>query len=516
MTSFEPELPPADVPPPEGVPAAPEAEPEPTPPARVIAGGHLHPGMLFLRLLDGLRGAVVPVAIALVTGQYWLIYASAIYFVFALAYALARYLTFQYVLTEEELITTEGILHRQERRIPVNRIQDLNFESTLIRRIFGLVVVSVETASAQGSEARLDSLSRARAEHLREALYHTRAARGLQADAAEEQPQEHLLFRSDGGELFLLGLTNNRIGVILAAMFGVYELALELGLAETVGVAITAWVASLPRMLAAVIVLSILFLALLGGWAVSIAASFLMFWGFQLTIRDDIFQRRYGLITTRAASLPRRKIQRVLLEQTFLRRITKLTVVRADSAGSGMDPREEVRGGRDVVVPLTDVRRSEALVPVLLPGFPRDPLSFTRVSPRVVTRIFLKGVVWTALALGVGLPMVGPVALLALVFLPVAWAIGVLSYHNLGYAEIAEHFGLRWGILGRYRAMLPLRKVQGVVFRASPIDRLLKLGQLTVYVAGGSPTTLRYLPRSEARELQARLARQAAASRFVW
>jgi putative membrane protein len=93
---------------------------------------------------------------------------------------------------------------------------------------------------------------------------------------------------------------------------------------------------------------------------------------------------------------------------------------------------------------------------------------------------------------------------------------GVLAYHNLGYAEQGDHLGLRWGITGLYRALIPVRKVQAVVLRATPLDRSLGLAALTVYVAGGSPTTLRDLPRGEARQLQARLARRAAASRFVW
>jgi len=505
MTSSEPES-----------PRPVEAQPE-EPAPRLIASGHLHPGMLFLRFLDGIRQSVLPVAIGLVSGQLWLLVLAGVYFVLSLVYALARYLTFEYRLTEEELVTTEGILHRQERRIPVNRIQDLSFESTLVRRIFGLVVVSVETASSQGSEATLDSLSRRHAEHLRESLYQTRALRGLgDPEASAAAPAETVLLRTDPAELFLLGLTNNRIGVIIAALFGGYELVAELGLEQHVGGFLSGWLSGVSNMLAVVLVLLLLFVALLGGWVVSVAASFLMFWRFTLSVRSDIFQRRYGLITKRAASLPRRKVQRVLVEQTWMRRLFGLAVLRADSAGSGMDPMEEARGGRDVVVPIAERSRAEALVPWLLPGLSSLQLAWNRVSPRVVLRIFLKGVLAAIVLSAVSAATLGWGALVALVLLPISWAVGVLSYHNLGYAEEGDHLGLRWGIIGRYRALVPLRKVQGVVVRASPLDRCLRLSALTVYVAGGSPTTLRHLPRDEARMLQDRLTRHAAGSRFVW
>ena len=162
-------------------------------------------------------------------------------------------------------------------------------------------------------------------------------------------------------------------------------------------------------------------------------------------------------------------------------------------------PRQQLRGG--VSLP------SELDLPVL---------AWHRVSPRVVMRIFLQGVILAVLALGIGFPIVGWFSLLALLILPIAWAFGALSYHNLGYADGGDYFGLRWGILGRYRSVLPLRKVQGVVFRASPVDRMLGLASLTVYVAGGSPTSLRHLTRDDALALQDRLARVAAQSRFVW
>jgi putative membrane protein len=488
---------------------------EPPTQPQVLAAGHLHPGMLFLRFVDGLRQAVLPVLIGLLTGTLWITIAAGVFFVLSMVWAVARYLTFQYRLTAQELVTTEGILHRQERRIPVSRVQDLSFESTLVRRIFGLVVVSVETASAQGAEAKLDSLSRRDAERLREALYRSR---GQATPAAA--PAERLVYRASGGELALRGLTTNRVGVIVLAALGLLEVADELGMHERLTNLLSG---SIERLLAlhwsllALFLTAVLFVALLGGWVISVAASFVMFHDFKLTEREGVLQRRYGLITTRAATLPRRKVQRVLLESTFLRRLLRLVVVRADSAGSGMDPREEQRGGRDVIAPLTRLETGRLLVPWLLRGCDPRAVVWQPVSPRVIVRVFLKGAV-LATALGVAAFWSWPwlFSIAGLLVLPIAYAIGLLSYHNLAHAQTGDHLALRWGILGRYRAYLPLDKVQGVAVRRTPLDRLLRLARVTVYVAGGNPTTISNLPREAALELQDALARQAAATRFVW
>ncbi len=490
---------------------------EQKPAAQVLVSGHLNPGMLFLRMLDGMRQAVVPAILSVATQQLWLGGVAVLVFVLSMVYALVRYLTFQYALTEEELITTEGILHRQERRIPINRIQDLNFESTLIRRFVGLVVVSVETASGQGAEAQLDSLSRYKAEVLREALYQVRSRLGH--TTRPDQVEETLLHRAAATELTLLGLTNNRLGAILLGIVGLYELANELGIGEEVvgvGGGVVERLVDLQPSLLAVFGIALMFLFLLAGWILSIGASFVMFHGFTLSMREDVLQRRFGLITTRAQTLPRRKVQRVLIEQTLFRRLFGVGIVRADSAGSGMDEKEEARGGRDIIAPLCRLQVAEALVPWLLPGFDPAVVPWQRVSPRVIWRIFFKGLL-LALVLGALLaPGIGIWALVVLAILPVSFAVGGLSYYNLAYAQSDGHFAFRWGILGRYRAFVPLQKVQGVVLRAGPVERALGLASLTVYVAGGSPTVQANLPRDEAEHLAVVLGRYAAGSRFVW
>jgi len=482
--------------------------------------------MLFLRFLDGLRGLIVPVLLALVA-QYWVLAAlGGAWFLMTMGYALARYLTFQYVLTTDELVTREGILHRQERRIPVNRIQDLSFESTLVRRFFGLVVVSVETASGTGAEATLDSLGKVRAEQLREALYqvrHRRAASGQLGDeagieAVAPQP-EFLLFRVTSGELALRGLTDVRIGAVLMGLVALWEFSGQFGLSDQVGGIVEsalAWLGQFSWPMATAMVAGVLFVVLLVTMGFSVLGMIMVFHNFHLTLRDDVLQRRYGLFTTRAATLPVRKVQRVLVEQNVLRRMLHVAVVRADSAGSGMNEREEVKSGRDLVVPLAAKARADALLPVLLPGLDLATVPWRRVSPLLVLRVTLKGLILALLAMVFLWPAVGAWALLSAVFVPVGWVVGRLEWANIAYGLEAEHAALQWGILGRYRAMVPFRKIQAVTLRAGPIERLLGLAQVTVYVAGGSPTVLGDLAVEDARALREQLVRAAARHRFVW
>ena len=513
----------------DGFPSAPEVGPE------VLASGHLHPGMLFLRFLDGLRGVLLPIGLGLITQTWWLAALGGAWFVLTMAYALARYVTFQYVLTTEELVTREGILHRQERRIPVNRIQDLSFESTLIRRFFGLVVVSVETASGTGAEASLDSLGRVRAEQLREALYHVRRSRGVShtavgegagvdsaglagADWVAPEP-EFVLLRVSSGELAIRGLTDVRIGAVLMGVYALWEYSGSFGLGSQFSGLVERgadWLGEFSWPLATAILGGALFVVLLVTMGFSVLGMIMVFHNFALTLRGGVLQRRYGLFTTRASTLPIRKVQRVLLEQNVLRRMLRVAVVRADSAGSGMSESEEAKSGRDLVVPLAALPRAEALLPVLLPEVGQSAPQWCRVSPLLVWRVTLKGVVLAAILMAFLWPGVGSWALFALALIPAGWVVGRLEWHNLAYSVEAGHAALRWGIIGRYRAFVPYRKVQAVTLRAGPLERVLGLAHLTVYVAGGSPTVLTDLAVEDARALREDLVQFAARSPFRW
>lgn len=518
--------------------AAPPGPPAGGPPApgagqiQVLAQGHLHPGILFLRLAMALRSTIIPFLIAFFvvegTASYAMAGIAIFLLVMSMAYSLIRFVTFRYWLTTEELITTEGIFNRQERRIPVNRIQDLSFEQTLVRRFFGLVVVTVETASGEGAEARLDSLGLRPAAQLREAMQYIRSqlpalsAAGAAVPGRVAQagvPDEQVLFRVRALDLTLRGLTDNRAGAMIIGLFVLAEQADQFGAFSFLEDAFDQGLESLENlemtMMVVVVTMGLLMVVVLG-WVVSIAASFLLFHGFTLVQRGEVFQRRYGLLTTRVRSLPKKKIQRVLMEQNLLRRLFRLVVVRADSAGSGANQKEELKGGLDVVAPLTRLATGRMLVPYLLPGMYAQNLQWMRVSGKVITRLFAEGMVLALIAVGIGLPTVGQLSLLA-ILLPIFMLFtGVLVYHNLGYAHVQGHFAMRWGLLGRYRAFIPLHKVQAVALRAGPWDRLFGLARLVVYVAGAAPTTLQHLTRADAVRLQRALATTAAHSRFVW
>tara|TARA_R110002072_G_scaffold46591_10_gene129086 strand:+ start:69711 stop:71366 length:1656 start_codon:yes stop_codon:yes gene_type:complete len=510
----------------------------------VLAQGHLHPAILLLRLIDALRQVAFPVILGIVTNPWFLVAALAL-FVLQLTNSVIRYLTLEYTLTPEELRIREGLLHRQERRIPLDRIQDLGFESTLLRRALGLSVVMVETASGRGVEAKLDALSRADAEHLREVLLAARPAgsttatiggqasnltatgdatadsddeRNANGDSSAPAPHagpevEWLVHRTTTRELLVRGATDMRLSAFAVSGYAAYELANQLGfVTQLAGIAnsFRSWLGSLSPVLVMAVLASILFLVMAFGIVTSTVGNLVQFHRFEMVLRGNVLQRRFGLLTTRQKTLPRARIQRVTIEQTWLRRLCGFAVVKADSAGGSRTDGQDISAGWDVVVPMTKATTAHALLPALLPGIEATHFEWHQGSRKLVVRSTLQGALLAGVAIAGLWWRVEANSLFALLLIPLWAVMGLLVWRNLGWARGQDFFALQHGIIGKNFACVPTAKVQAVVVRQGIVGQLLGLADLTVYVAGGSPTRIPDLTLRDARQLCIELSERAA------
>jgi len=495
--------------------------------AHVLAKGHLHPSILLLRLIDALRQVAFPVLLVFFDPMFLVIALGL--FLLQMTYAVVRYLTLEYTLTHEELRIRVGLLHRQERRIPLDRIQDLGFESTILRRALGLVVILVETASGRGVEAKLDALSRADAEHLREVLLTARPRSSNPAAAAtasgdddapaptperRDEPEiEWVVHRSSTRELLVRGATDMRLSAFAVTGYAAYELANQLGfVTQIAGIAATFrdWLGSLPPVVVFAVLAGILFVVMALGIITSTLGNLVQFHDFQIALRGDVLQRRYGLLTTRQKTLPRARVQRVTIEQSWLRRLLGFAVVKADSAGGSRTDGQDTTAGWDVVVPLTRATTAQALLPALLPGIEHTRFVWHRGSSKLVIRTTVQGCLLAGIAIAATWWRLESTALVALLIIPIWTALGVLVWRNLGWASGEEFFALQHGIIGKNFACVPTKKVQAVVVRQGIVGQLLGLADLTVYVAGGSPTCIPDLTIRDARKLCGDLSRRAA------
>jgi putative membrane protein len=526
----EPEFPP-------GLPERLPESPSSTVPASAVPAsaledifrGHLHPLTIVFAFLRAARGLIPLATVALVGGRGYgwivIVFAS----LSTIATSLIRYFSFSYRIEKGELIIESGLVERRHRSIPLERVQEIRIEQGIVHRLFDVVDATIETGGGDGVEAKLSVLSRAEADRLRGAV-RAGALRSAPVDRpGAAEPEDRVLRRLSWKDLALAGITTNHLLSALALAGAAWNFADDL-LPDTIYKTAANYLArNADRVW--VYGTKYAFLAALGGLLAifvigsffSVIGSIVLFYGFTISSRGDDLRRRYGLLTRRASSLPRRRIQVLEIEEKFFRRLFGLATLRADTAGAKRD-NEDDNKGRDVLLPIIRTRDVASLLPDLLPDFHEEQTEWRKVSPLAIRRGIVPWIVLCLLAsLGLfffrhKLHAIWPLQLLPFVCLPFIWWMNVASYRRLGYALSGRYFQTRRGWLGRSTHIVPLSKVQAVRLQQSPLDRRLGLASLRVDTAGQAYTEggprIENLPIEEARSLSRTLAQMAARMKY--
>lgn len=493
--------------------------------------GRLHPLTLVIGLTKYGR-ALVPGLAFVMFGNRWAGLPILIITLIGLATTLIKYFSFRYRIENGELITQEGLLEKRQRNIPLERIQEISIEQGLLHRLLGVVDAKVETGGGSGAEASLSVLSRADAEKLRQMVFSHSARKGLVGHpaSAEESavpiPESVLIRRLSIRDLVISGLTSNHLLSAMVLAGAVWNFADDL-LPNSIYEKTGKLIVGEARHLAAQGVASAIGVFLLGllgiaiiGIVFSVIGSVLLFYGFTFSRRGDDLQRRYGLLTKRSSSLPRRRIQVLEIEEKALRRLFGWATLRADTSGRQREDKDDNQG-RDVLLPIVAARDVDELLPSVFPDFAEDNSEWRRASDKTVRRETTEAaVLCLVLTIALFVWRGSWVAILPLVLVPLFYFAQALSYRHLGYALGEAYFRTRRGWLGRSTHIVPINKIQAVEVHQTPFDRWWGVATLAVDTAGqaftGGGPQISNLPLSEARELAATLSQRAAVTNYKW
>lgn len=125
------------------------------------------PGLVHGTVRDGLRIATL---VALLVGLAW----------WARRYAI--WAATNFVLTTDRLVFRSGVLAKHGREIPLERINDISYQQTVLERLLGLGDLMIESAGARGQEQFTDIAHPARVQN--EIYRQVEAARAREADRA--------------------------------------------------------------------------------------------------------------------------------------------------------------------------------------------------------------------------------------------------------------------------------------------------------------------------------------------
>ena len=487
----------------------------------------LHPLTLLFTGISIARGFVLPALVGGVSAARgdlgsaftWVLLLAGIP---ALLAAVAKYASFRYRTSGDELVIDSGVLSKHHRVIPLSRVQNIDIRQTALQRLLGVAELRVETASGGASaEAELSVLGRATAETLRNELLRIRhsalaaSAAGPPLTAAElpsaELPSAETLARLSPAQLALAGATANEAGLIVAALAGASQIFDDLPVWDWAP--IERLVTRIPHDTAMGTALSILFVLaalFVVGWVLSVVGSVVGYFDFTLDRAGEELRKRYGLLSRREGSIPLARVQALRIEESLLRRPLGLAAIKIETAGSS--PGQRQRGGAEAFIPIATVRDLSRLVAGVFADADYSALDFRPVHPRSRRRALTRyAILLLALAILLALAPWSPrIALLPLLLLPFAWLLARWQYRHRGYALAAGYVVARNGVLNRVTWIVPERKLQTVHLTETPFQRRHGLASVIIdTAAGGRAAVVRDLGLADAERLVGRLAPRA-------
>ena len=498
----------------------------------------LHPSSLIFSIGSAARRLLLPgflLLFAASRGSSNLELWAMIFFGPALAGAVIRYLTYRYRLGDEELVIREGVVTRNERHIPYNRIQNIDLVQNPLHRLLQVAEVRLETAGGEKPEAVIRVLALADVEQMRAHVFAERAVAvtgtepspldGSPAALAPTAAPVRQVYRMSAREVALFGIISNQGMVVVAALFGLLwqldvmdrwanSLSKETleGLPEFQPL-LHPWAAALLGLAGL-----ILFIVLLRVF--SVAWAFLKFHGFTLTRQGEDLRAEYGLLTRLSKTVPRQRIQVVSARQGLLHRWFKRVAVQVETAGAAGGA-DGAPAKRTWLAPLIRRRELGRLFAEALPGLELDDVQWEPLAPRAFRRLLRRGLILTLIPVAGALVAFGWAGLLlATILFPGAWLNARLYVRHTGYALTSDTVLFRSGWWVRRISAARFSRIQALALSETPFDRRNDMATLWLDTAGAGPAGSRiavaFLELSTAQRLHERLSLEAGRSVFRW
>ena len=389
---------------------------------RSVGWQRLHP----LSFLVRLGRAVVPLVAVVVIPQYGdertnLVIHLVTVGVVALA-GVVSWLVTRWRVEDGTLRVESGLLKRESQRLPLSRVQAIDIIRPGLARVLGLAEVRLRTAGQEGDAGRLAYLRVDEAERVRARLL--ALAHGIHPD--EPPPPEVPLYAQRTGRL-AAAVALSRPAAVLALF--------------AVGVAVTAAIS--PQVA----------VGLVTTWIAYVLAVATVVWrrfngGYGLRVGEaaDGLRLRGGALETTAETIPRGRVQALVLTEPLALRPWRLVRLSVDVAGHATNREERQSDTRQLrtVVPAGEPADAERLLDRLLPDRPEGLL-----PPPERAR-------WKS----------------------------PLRYHWLGVAWNARTVAISGGRVTHRTVWVPLAKVQSLRLVQGPVQRRLGLATLHVDAAG--------------------------------
>jgi putative membrane protein len=399
---------------------------------------------------------------------------------FILVNSVVEFYYFRFYMEEEELIIKKGFLRKKKIAIPLQKIQAVHIEQSILHQLMDVVKVKIDTAGSEKTEAVIDAIPARKAEQLKTFLLHEKQV--LSGDEPMKAAAPDIPIISLGAtDILKLGLSANHIQaffIVLAFIVSLFQNLRDVfgdTLIRTVEESSAAHIllSSIP-----LLVLLVLFVSVV----VSMVRILLKYYDFTLSETSQAFKLKSGLINTRQFLVPFTRIQFISWEANWIRRKIRLYNVELHQvSGNKLQEKQQVK------VPVTRMgfiamlfERYHALIENtaqsvhhIHPVYALRKMLMAGVLPMIIIFPASQSGGWNAWML------------LLLLYIPYRFINSWIYQKNFRLFISHDAFQVNSGIWGREVKVVKWYKIQQVKMQQSIFQRRKNLATIKLYTAGG-------------------------------
>jgi len=363
-------------------------------------------------------------------------------------YRILYYRTSGYAFTEREIRCHRGVLFRKRSVIDYKKVHAINKKQSLLHRLFGIAVLTVDSGSANTShQAEITIIEKNTVVDALLSELNALKESGVRCDAGETNKEEVLLsdkdslYRFTSGKKMLYTLINLASTACFTALFAGLAIAVIgvcKGVLQLEGLGTWGQYFLYAILITAGAILLFSIFSFIG----SIVHSFVGYYDFTVTKRDNNIQISYGLLEKHTNTFSYDRIKAVKISQGLVQRILGFASIKLEVIGYTVSSGDsDNNAGLGILIPFCKYDEIDEILGKVLP----DYIPTEKKTKSVSIFPFMS---WFLLIFGitVGIILTGTVAVMKLLDAP-ATALYTVTFVTLGLTAIVILIKLASAIL---------------------------------------------------------------------
>lgn len=398
-------------------------------------------------------------------------------FVALLAWGVISWFRFEFRVDDGELKIEQGVIVRKKLYLSSDRIQVIDITAGVVQRLFGLVAVEVKTAGSTSKEAKINAITREKAEQLKELLRKEPSADEAEDTTVEEENFEHKTYSLDTRDLLIAATTSGRMGVALSIVGAAFSQIDQIISDEQM---VQFLETHMPRSTSAsIVVMSII--AVVGiAWLFSFVSTLITYYDFSVEVRKKDLLISRGLFERKQLTVPFNRIQAVQIKEGLLRQPFGYASLVIESAGYG-----EAEGNSNTLFPLIPKHRMHQFINEVIPEYHVEIDNGVSIGTTGLRRYLLR-MVWISLVIILLIWSLVPYGVYSWFILIPMLLLGYQQYRDAKVESGNQTLIMSFRVLSKTTAIIKKYRVQATQVMQNPFQSRLNLANLIVHVASGN------------------------------